>query len=84
MSSYLIQYIAAWIVFVVGVVSGAVAAAGQSGMDLGMSKLVYNWCSLIVTICATVSPFLPSIRRPPVSTDDAGPAGHVDPMPRDR
>lgn len=82
MPSYRIQYVASWTVAIVAAFVGVVAAVSDPS-ELGLSPVLFRWIVVCNAFLTIVAGLLPSIRRPPVANDNAGPRSNPDPMPRD-
>jgi hypothetical protein len=83
MTAYQLQYAAAWIVLVIGLVAQAILLVADPA-DLGLTPIAYRWISVMNAVIIGLGAVLPSVRRTPTSYDNPGPAHDPDPMPRDR
>jgi len=83
MTSYQIQFAAAWIVLVVGLLTGAIVLVSDPA-ELGLTTVTFKWVVVLNTVLIGLGAYLPSVRRPPTSYDNPGPASDPDPQPRDR
>lgn len=83
MTNYQLQYAAAWIVLILGLVTGAIVLVSDP-TELGLSPVAYKWVAIVNTVLIGLGAVLPSIRRTPTAYDNPGPASDPDPQPRDR
>lgn len=83
MTTYQVQYYAAWTVFVLGLLTGAIVLVTDPA-ELGLTTVTFKWVLIFNTVLIGLGGVLPSIRRPPTSYDNPGPAANPDPQPRDR
>lgn len=83
MTTYSLQYYAAWGVAIVSALTGVIAAVSDPA-ELGLGPVVYRWIVVFNAFLTVMATMLPSLRRPPASKDDAGPRTNPDPMPRDK
>lgn len=83
MTNYQLQYAAAWIVFVIGLIVQAILIVTDPA-ELGLTPIMYRWVAVVNFVVIGLGGVLPSIRRPPAIYDNPGPGTNPDPQPRDR
>ena len=60
---YAVQYYVAVVVFVMGVVIGAIQIAGPD--ELGLSPIVFRWIGVVGAVLTVLAGVLPKIQSPP-------------------